>query len=68
MGDCMIERTWRQGMKGLQNGMLSHKISGDSIVSDAAEKIFKQTCGARRGMEGVTNGMVIHACKKGSSI
>ncbi|MGW8184674.1 MAG: hypothetical protein ACWGHO_01010 [Candidatus Moraniibacteriota bacterium] len=68
MNFIQTEMTWPEGMKGLQNGMRGHVIPDEDIVADAAEKISKQTCGARRGMEGVTNGMVILDCKKGSSI
>jgi len=66
MGDCLIERTWPEGMKGMQNGTVERTISDEAIVADAAEKLSRETCCSRRGMEEMTNGTVIVSGKRSS--
>ncbi|MFA6183634.1 MAG: hypothetical protein WC682_00860 [Parcubacteria group bacterium] len=67
----LIEKTWREGMKGQKQGMLVYIPSdGENILANDAEGLSHQTCCSRRGMEGMTNGMRVVAFigKKGSSI
>lgn len=60
----MIERTWPQGMRGMENGTVKR-----TVVADAAADLSELTCVNRKGMKGNPAGTVFVVCKKkGNSI